>query len=554
MKDFDFSGLFIYDLANNHQGDVTYALKIIHAMGKVTHNTGIRGALKFQFRQIDTFIHPDYKARTDVKHIPRFVSTALDTEQYRELTQAVKEHGMLTMCTPFDEESVDVIVDLGIDVIKVASCSATDWPLLERISEVNRPVVVSTAGLRMEQIDRLVSFLESRNANFALMHCVAIYPTPNEKLQLNQITALRERFPHHPIGFSTHEDPDNFIPIRVAVAKGARLFERHVGMATETYTLNKYSSSPEQIHSWIAAYQEAVDMCGGEQRSPASLEETESLKSLMRGAYAKEVLQPGDHLCRNAVFFAMPLQDAQLTSSEWGERLVADKAYALNEPISEEVAELAPSSDEMIYRIMLEVRAMLNKARIFIGEESSIELSHHFGLERFREFGAVLITCINREYCKKLIIQLPRQKHPYHLHKEKEETFQLLYGDLEVLKEGWRQSLKPGDITLIKPGEWHKFHTLHGAIFEEVSTTHHNDDSYYEDERLASERQGKSVVPVAFWIFSFLGGTMLLIYAIYQKDPVFIFGQGGGLVIYARNLMLIYKEKKRVKEYNSNTA
>jgi lipid-A-disaccharide synthase-like uncharacterized protein len=71
---------------------------------------------------------------------------------------------------------------------------------------------------------------------------------------------------------------------------------------------------------------------------------------------------------------------------------------------------------------------------------------------------------------------------------------------------------------------------------------------------LASERQGKSVVPVAFWIFSFLGGTMLLIYAIYQKDPVFIFGQGGGLVIYARNLMLIYKEKKRVKEYNSNTA
>jgi N-acetylneuraminate synthase len=134
---------------------------------------------------------------------------------------------------------------------------------------------------------------------------------------------------------------------------------------------------------------------------------------------------------------------------------------------------------------MLEVRAMLNKARIFIGEQSSIELSHHFGLERFREFGAVLITCINREYCKKLIILLPRQKHPYHFHKRKEETFQLLYGDMEIEKDGRRTTLEPGDTYLVKAGEWHKFHTLDGAIFEELSTTHYNDDSFYEDERIA---------------------------------------------------------------------
>ncbi len=67
---------------------------------------------------------------------------------------------------------------------------------------------------------------------------------------------------------------------------------------------------------------------------------------------------------------------------------------------------------------------------------------------------------------------------------------------------------------------------------------------------IASERQGKSVVPLAFWIFSVMGGTMLLVYAIHRRDPVFIFGQAGGLVIYARNLMLIYKSKKHAKESN----
>jgi lipid-A-disaccharide synthase-like uncharacterized protein len=60
-----------------------------------------------------------------------------------------------------------------------------------------------------------------------------------------------------------------------------------------------------------------------------------------------------------------------------------------------------------------------------------------------------------------------------------------------------------------------------------------------------SERRGKSTVPLAFWIFSVLGGMMLLIYAIHRRDIVIVLGQAGGLVIYARNLMLIYKETRQ---------
>ena len=69
---------------------------------------------------------------------------------------------------------------------------------------------------------------------------------------------------------------------------------------------------------------------------------------------------------------------------------------------------------------------------------------------------------------------------------------------------------------------------------------------------IVSERRGESTVPVSFWIFSVFGGALLFIYAVHQRDPVFMFGQAGGLVIYARNLVLIYKKKfsPRVQTHN----
>ncbi len=62
---------------------------------------------------------------------------------------------------------------------------------------------------------------------------------------------------------------------------------------------------------------------------------------------------------------------------------------------------------------------------------------------------------------------------------------------------------------------------------------------------IASERVGRSVIPIAFWFFSVGGGVLLLVYAIYRRDPVFILGQGGGLLIYLRNLYFIYRERRQ---------
>jgi lipid-A-disaccharide synthase-like uncharacterized protein len=65
---------------------------------------------------------------------------------------------------------------------------------------------------------------------------------------------------------------------------------------------------------------------------------------------------------------------------------------------------------------------------------------------------------------------------------------------------------------------------------------------------IASEKAGRSVIPLAFWFFSLGGGGLLLIYALYRADPVFILGQGLGMFIYARNLMLIRKEQDKRKD------
>ena len=107
---------------------------------------GVRAAMKFQFRQLDTFVHPTHRNNSTNKHIPRFLSTRLSQKEFSQLLKEVKGRGFISMCTPFDEESVDVIEDMNFDVIKIGSCSARDWPLLERIAEANKPIIFSTGG------------------------------------------------------------------------------------------------------------------------------------------------------------------------------------------------------------------------------------------------------------------------------------------------------------------------------------------------------------------------------------------------------------------------
>jgi len=499
-KAFDFKNLFVLDLANNHQGSLAHGRRVIREVADVVDQAGVRAALKFQFRQLDTFIHPSHQEGSPLKYVQRFLSTRLKHEEFRLMVEDVRERGLVTMCTPFDEESVDVIVRMGFEVIKVASCSARDWPLLEKIADAGKPVLASTGGLAIDDIDNLVSFFQHRGVDFALMHCVSIYPTPDEQMNLRQIAALKSRYPGVRVGWSTHESPPDTVPVGLAVAFGADLFERHVGVETDEVALNAYSSTPTQLAAWFAAERRAVTLCGPEQRQPASAQEREGLDGLRRGVYARRLIRKGAEIPREAVFFAMPYEEGQLESGRFKPASVAKRDFAPDAPLIEEAVDLPHDPDVLVIkRAIHEVKAMLNEARIHLGPDFKVEYSHHHGIANFRKTGAVLIDCINREYCKKLVIQLPGQEHPTHYHARKEETFQILHGKLYSKVDGHVRELYPGDTVLVQPGVWHSFWTDVGVIFEEVSTTHYNDDSFYQDKNINRMKRWERKTVVDHW-------------------------------------------------------
>lgn len=138
--------LFIFEMANNHMGDVEHGIRVIRDIKEVAKNFDFSFAFKLQYRQLESFIHPDFQDRMDIKYIKRFSETRLPRDQVKRLVAEIKACGFIGVCTPFDEASVDVIIEDGFDILKIASCSFTDWPLLEKIASTRLPVIGSTAA------------------------------------------------------------------------------------------------------------------------------------------------------------------------------------------------------------------------------------------------------------------------------------------------------------------------------------------------------------------------------------------------------------------------
>jgi len=140
----------------------------------------------------------------------------------------------------------------------------------------------------------------------------------------------------------------------------------------------------------------------------------------------------------------------------------------------------------IIDEVRKKVLDLLKRANVTITPEDEVEISSHYGLEKFEEVGCLIINKINREYCKKIIVQLSNQKHPVHHHIKKEETFELLYGDCELNLNGKNIELEVGKPILISRGVNHSFASKNGCVVEEVSTTHHLNDSKYENVEISS--------------------------------------------------------------------
>lgn len=313
-----FENLFVLEMTNNHQGSLKRALDIVHEHSRVVRFNNVRTAIKLQFRNVDSFVHKDFRDRADIRYIKRVMDTKMSKEDYKVLVEAIKKSGCMPMATPFDEKSVDWCVDFEMPIIKIASADSNDWMLLERIAATRKPCIISFGATPLKDMDDVVTFFENRNIPLAINHCVAAYPHEDSECELDQIDFFKNRYPGHTIGWSCHEYKDWDTSIKIAYAKGARTFERHIDINTDGFKVATYSSLPEQLDTWYKAFHKAVEFCGtaSTERKLPLAKETAYLDTYIRGVYAKRDLKPGQLITEEDIYLAIPLQKGQISCRE----------------------------------------------------------------------------------------------------------------------------------------------------------------------------------------------------------------------------------------------
>jgi N-acetylneuraminate synthase len=317
-----FENLFVLEAANNHWGSLDRGIKIVRDYGTVVRANGVRAAIKFQFRDVDEFIHKDFTGNKEIRYISKTEATKLAKDEFSTIVKEIRSVGCIPMATPFDEASVDLCVEFEMPIIKVASSDINAWPLLEKIATTKKPVIISTGGASEKEIDDVVKFFENRSIPLAINHCVSLYPSEDSDLELNQIDYLKERYPNHVIGFSSHEYHSWEASMFVSYAKGARTWERHVDIDFEGVPVSPYCSLPENVDTWFKAFKKSQEMSGGssDSRRVISKKETEYLDALVRGVYAKRSIPAGYVFSKksfeNDFYLAVPLKKGQLSVRE----------------------------------------------------------------------------------------------------------------------------------------------------------------------------------------------------------------------------------------------
>ena len=220
--------IIIAEVGQNHQGDLDLArdyIRIFAAAGA--------DVIKFQTRD-NKFLFSE-----GAYNAPYASENAFDSVYglHREklelkpkwlpiLRDDCRKFGVYFMSTPFDEPSLDLLCDIGVDILKIASFDLGNLPFISRIARRGKPTVMSIGGGNSSQIKSSIETLLQYSSDVSILHCVSEYPCEYNRLGLDNISKLIDDFPSISIGLSDHFNGTLSGPI--AYMKGARVFEKHV--------------------------------------------------------------------------------------------------------------------------------------------------------------------------------------------------------------------------------------------------------------------------------------------------------------------------------------
>ena len=217
----------IAEIGHNHQGDLQKAKDLIRQA-----KTCGADAVKFQKRDNKAlytrelynkpYEHENSFGRTYGEHREYL---EFGWKEYEELKKFSDDLGITFFATAFDFKSADFMERLGAPVFKIASGDLKNIPLIRHVAGFGKPVLVSTGGGSMRDLDRVYEAVMPINRKLCFLQCTASYPTQPEDIHLKVIEALLGRFPDLVIGFSDHYN--GIVMATAAYVLGARVIEKH---------------------------------------------------------------------------------------------------------------------------------------------------------------------------------------------------------------------------------------------------------------------------------------------------------------------------------------
>ncbi len=296
----------IAEVGVNHNGDVELARRLIRAAARAGAD-----AVKFQTFSASKLVAEEAKlapyqesACGGQRQHQMLSSLELSSHELTELRDVCQEEGVVFSSTPFDEESVDLLRDLGVPFFKVSSPDITYFPLLEKIAATRLPIILSTGLATMEEIGAALTCIrKAGNEQVILLHCVTEYPAPLSSLNLKAIQSLSAEF-RVPVGYSDHSE--GILAATTACALGARVIEKHLTLDKNLPGPDHQASAePDELAELIRQIRGLEIALGDGTKRPVECEEKNRIPA-RRSVFLKSSMEEGDALSAESLLYLRP--------------------------------------------------------------------------------------------------------------------------------------------------------------------------------------------------------------------------------------------------------